>query len=323
MITIIIVLLICIVLYSIIKKKSDADLDELINNQLKLKADDNFRNDILNKSDLADPKSTNRSHDEDPALTHWEIVPKNSERWNQLGYGKGDLFPGYGKLYNREFEVWYCDVGSKERKGLQRITDVFPLNYDPKDYARITGSDVYLDWLQRTGDYETLKTGLDTKNRKRWYFGLVKYTPTGIEVTRPIESEETTVEEEKIDLPEGWRLVKRKSEDWLKLGFNDGEQFPGYGKVYESTFDVWYCVVGSKEKVKQPDYTDRAAMFPYIGRLCGDLRGLKGKNIHFEELSRTQGYELLFSGLDNSERKRWYFGLKKSEALFIFTASAD
>lgn len=299
-------------LFSIINNKSDADLDRVISDQLKLKADNDIIYNYLSKPDRADKKTTNTNLVEKPGSIDWEIIPKNSERWKQLGYDKGDMFPGYGKLYNREFEVWYCDVGSKERKGLQRIADVFPLNYDPKDYARITGSDVCLNWLQRTGDYETLKTGLDAKNRKRWYFGLVKYTPTGIELTRPIETEETTVEEEKIDLPEGWRLVKRKSEDWLKLGFNDGEQFSGYGKVYERTFDVWNCVVGSKEKVKQPDYTDRATMFPYIGRLCGDLRGFNGKNIHFEELSRTQGYELLFSGLDNSERKRWYFGLKKS-----------
>ena len=323
MVAIIIVGLICFGLYSVLKNKAEAETDKTISNKLKDKADNVIRNEYINSPSRPNTKSTITKPVEKPVSTHWEIVPRKSERWFELGFCEGTLFPGYGKLYNREFEVWYCDVGSKERKDIQKLTDVFPLNYAPKGAANITGPEVYLEWLQRTGEYETLKTGLDAKNRKRWYFGLVKYTPTGIETTRAIETEEETYEEEKIEVPDGWRLVKRKSDEWFKLGFNDDEQFPGYGNVYERTFEVWYCNVGSKEKIKQPDYTDKAVMSPYVGRLCGDLRGLQGKNIQLEKLSKTQGYELLFSGLDNSERKRWYFGLKKTEPSYIFTTSAD
>lgn len=271
--------------------------------------------------------------------TKWELVRRKSDRWKELGFGEGETFPGYGKLYDREFDVWYCDIGSKDKKDIQKFYDRNPLHYEPKDRQRdinqtsiqnninkmrseITGEGVCLERLLNTKEYEALYTGIDNKNRKRWYFALTKFTPTGIETDRALETEEEIEEVEgDINVPEGWTLVRRKSDEWFKNGFGDGELFPGYGKIYERTFDVWYCEVGSKEKIKQPNFKDKAILNFYNG-ICGDLGDLKGKNLTFESLSKTQGYIELLSVLDNIERKRWYFGLKKTEPTFIYTESA-
>lgn len=253
----------------------------------------------------------------------WELVRRKSERWNQLGFGEGENFPGYGKLYDREFEVWYIEVGSKEKKNTQTYRDRNPLHYDPKKSESITGEGVFLERLFNTKEYESLYSGLDKKNRKRWYFALIKYSPTGIETDRALEVESEPEEiKEEIIVPEGWNLVRRKSHEWFKNGFGDDELFPGYGKIYERTFDVWYCKIGSKEKVSQPEFKDKAILKFYNG-ICGDLGQLKGKNLNFEYLSKTQGYEQLITTVDNKERKRWYFGLKSAVPTNIYTASAD
>lgn len=267
--------------------------------------------------------------------TKWELVRRKSERWKELGFGEGETFPGYGKLYDREFDVWYCDIGSKDKKAIQKFYDRNPLHYEPKDRQKtstqnnglkmsseITGEGVILERLHNTKEYEALYTGVDNKNRKRWYFALIKFTPTGIETDRALETQDEIEEiDEVVNVPDGWTLVRRKSGEWFKNGFGDNELFPGYGKIYERTFDVWFCEVGSKEKIKQPDFKDKAILNFYNG-ICGDLGKLKGKDLKFESLSNTQGYKELLSALDKKERKRWYFGLKKTEPTYIFTESA-
>lgn len=119
----------------------------------------------------------------------WEIVHKKTSRWNELGYGHGNNFPGYGKLYKRFFEVWYCEVGSKEKKGLTEHEDTYPMNYSPKNYIKITKVDIDLNSLQNTLGYEALYSGLDNKNKKRWYFAVQKSEPTGIYTKREIETD--------------------------------------------------------------------------------------------------------------------------------------
>lgn len=176
----------------------------------------------------------------------WEIVHRKTERWTELGFGDGDNFPGYGRLYDREFKVWYCEVGSKEIKDERVIRDRFPLHYEPKNSKEITGEGVYLDRLDNTKGYESLYTGLDNKNRKRWYFALIKSTPTWIETDRAIEKEDTEIEENVIKVPEGWELVRNHSQKWIELGYDNG--FPGYGKVFNITFEVWYSIVGERKK---------------------------------------------------------------------------
>ncbi len=250
----------------------------------------------------------------------WELVRRKSERWNELGFGDGEDFPGYGKLYDREFQVWYCNVGSKEKKNIQSYKDRNPLHYEPKNSTRIIGEGIFLKRLYKTGDYEAIYTGLDNKNRKRWYFALDQFHPTGIETYRALVKVEDILEEE-IIVPEGWTLVRRNSPDWFKNGFGDGKLFPGYGKIYERTFEVWYCKVGSKERIIQPEFKDKAILNFYNG-ICDDLSILIGENLKFESLSKSQGYIQLLTTLNIKERKRWYFGLKKTEPTYNFTNSA-
>ncbi len=262
----------------------------------------------------------NKSVDKDS--DKWEIVHRKTDRWNELGFGDDDKFPGYGRLYEREFEVWYCEIGSKERKDIQKFVDKYPLNYDPKNYQEIVGEGVYLEQLTNTKDYETLYTALDNKNRKRWYFALVSSKPLWIQTERAIEKENIQETKQEIEVPDGWTLVRRNSKDWVGSGFGDGELFPGYGKIYERTFEVWYCEIGSKIKVPQPDFIDKAILNHYNG-ICGDLGKLKGKGLQFDTLEKTQGYKSLLTTVDKKERKRWYFGLKDTKPTYIYTERAE
>jgi len=276
---------------------------------------------------LAFEVQTNSSSRKNTDDSKWEIVHRKTTRWTELGFGDGDSFPGYGRLYDREIKAWYCDIGSKEVKEEQIIQDQFPLHYEPKNSEKITGEGVYLDRLDNTKGYESLFTGLDNKNRKRWYFALVKFTPTWIETDRAIEEENVEVEKEDIVVPEGWELVRNHSDKWIELGYDNG--FPGYGKVYNITFDVWYSIVGSKEKVEQPPISVHLALYGkneniyYFERVCDKIEGLNGKQINFERLSRNQGFTQLFNGLDNSTKQRWYLGIKEMESTSFYTASAE
>ncbi|MDY7395829.1 hypothetical protein UMM65_11280 [Aureibaculum sp. 2210JD6-5] len=110
----------------------------------------------------------------------WEIIYRKSEKWYELGFE--DNFPGYGKLYDRNFEVWFCDVGSKEKKDIQSFKDRFPIQYTPKNTRKIVGANINFERLQNSKNYEVLFSGLDNNNRKRWYFGVKNSQPTGIEI---------------------------------------------------------------------------------------------------------------------------------------------
>lgn len=267
--------------------------------------------------------SSTKSEDD----SKWEIVHRKTERWTELGFGDGDNFPGYGRLYDREFKVWYCEVGSKEIKDERIIRDRFPLHYEPKNSNEITGEGVYLDRLENTKGYESLYSGLDNKNRKRWYFALMKFTPTWIETDRAIEKEETTAEKEEIEVPDGWELVRNHSQKWNELGYDNG--FPGYGKIFNITFDVWYTNVGTKDKIEQPTISVHLALYGkdsniyYFDRVCNEIEELKEKNLNFERLSRTQGYSQLYNGLDNSTKRRWYLGVKEINPTNYYTANAE
>jgi hypothetical protein len=257
----------------------------------------------------------------------WEIVHRKTERWTELGFGDGENFPGYGRVYEREFKVWYCDVGSKVVKGEQIIKDRHTLGFYPENSKKITGDDVYLDKLFKTKGYESLYTGLDNKNRKRWYFALIKYSPTWIETKKAIEQTETIVEKESIEVPEGWELIRNHSRKWRELGYDKG--FPGYGKVFNITFDVWYSIVGEKEKIQRPNISVHLALYGkdlniyYFDRVCNEIEELKEKSLNFERLSRTQGYSQLYNGLDNSTKRRWYLGVIEMKPTNNYTASAE
>jgi len=254
----------------------------------------------------------------------WEIVHRKTDRWTELGFGDNDKFPGYGRLYEREFEVWYSEIGSKERKGIQKISDKYPLNYDPRDYQKIVGEGVYIETLTNSKGYEALYTALDNKNRKRWYFALVGKKPLWIETERAIENEVETEKKIEIKTPEGWNLVQNHSKEWEALGYDNG--FPGYGKIHEITFDVWYCNVGSKEKNDLTELKSELAIYKgdnlyYFERVYKQLDELKDAHLNFERLTRTNGYEQLYSATSN--KKRWYLGVKEMTPRYIFTAGAN
>lgn len=255
----------------------------------------------------------------------WEIVYRETERWNELGLLGDDCFPGYGRLYDREFKVWYCDVGSKEVKDEKIIRDKSVLHYNPINNEVITGEGVYLEGLVNTKGYESLYTGLDKKNKKRWYFALVKSTPTWIETNRAIEKEEAEIKHEEIEVPQGWNLVRYHSEEWKALGYEN--IFPGYGKIHEVTFDIWYCNVGSKEKNNLTELKAELALgyddkLYFLERAYKQINELKAVHLNFERLSRSQGYSQLYSGLDNSNKRRWYLGAKEMKPSYYYTASA-
>ncbi len=266
---------------------------------------------------------TETKHKDD---SKWEIVHRKTKRWTDLGFGDGDNFPGYGRLYDREFKVWYCEIGSKDIKDERIIRDRFPLHYDPKNSHKITGEGVYLNRLYNTKGYESLYSGLDNQNRKRWYFALTNFSPTWIETDRAIEKENTEIEKEELKIPKGWELVRNHSEKWIELGYDQG--FPGYGKIYDISFEVWYSIVGSKEKVFVPSISVHLALYSqktlyYFERACYKIEELNGTQIQFNRLSRSQTYNQLYSGLDNSTKKRWYLGVKEMKPTFYFTANAE
>jgi len=122
-----------------------------------------------------------------------EKVYRKTDRWKELGFGDDVEFPGYGKIYKREFNVWYVDVGSKEKKGETTLKDHRVLQYEPipLEVQRITGSNFIIDERERTEGYKSLFTGLDQKNRKRWYFGLKEAEPTGIETFSAYDNPES------------------------------------------------------------------------------------------------------------------------------------
>lgn len=254
----------------------------------------------------------------------WEVVHRKTERWTELGFGDDDKFPGYGRLYEREFEVWYCEIGSKERKDIQKFSDKYPLNYDPRDYQKIVGEGVYIEALTNSKDYEALYTALDNKNRKRWYFALICKKPLWIETERAIEEEAETERKIEIKVPEGWNLVQNHSQEWQALGYDNG--FPGYGKIHEISFDVWYCNVGSKEKNELTELKTELAInkgdnLYYFERVYKQLDELKDAHLNFDRLTRTIGYEQLYSA--TSKKKRWYLGVKEMTPRYIFTAGAN
>ena len=302
---IIVVIIIFIILYQIGKAKEKKENPKRFNKKISIEV-----------SSVNEKKIPSKS-------SKWETVYRKTERWKELGFGDNDLFPGYGKLFDREFKVWYCDVGSKEKKDEQLFNDRFPENYEPRNSSKIIGEGVYLDRLDNNKGFESLYSGLDNKNRKRWYFALIKTIPTWIETERAIKTEDETENViEEINVPDGWVLVRRKSKEWKENGFGDGEYFPGYGKIYVRTFEVWYCNIGSKEKISQQDFIDKAILNSYNG-ICGDLGELKGKGLNFDSLDRKQGYKTLLTTVDNKNRKRWYFGLKETKPTYIYTERVE
>ena len=55
-----------------------------------------------------------------------ENVFYKTDRYAEL-FGRGkdcSYFPGYGKIYNRCFEIWYQDFGTKDKKNISEYQDI-------------------------------------------------------------------------------------------------------------------------------------------------------------------------------------------------------
>tara|TARA_B100000780_G_C21067897_1_gene429531 strand:- start:142 stop:1035 length:894 start_codon:yes stop_codon:yes gene_type:complete len=257
----------------------------------------------------------------------WELVTRNSDRWFELGYGDGSLFPGYGKIYNREYKVWYCEVGSKDEKGVCSYEDTYPIHYTPKDYELITGSNIALDSLEKTRGFEALYTGLDHENRKRWYFGLVKSTPTWIETDRALEGTLDSKVKKQVEIPDGLIELVYNSNQWNKLGLD--KAFPGYGELYESVFKVWYVPVGTKDDSEKIDvkayvtFYGNDRIIRHFDGVTSQVDLLKNSFIQFDQLKNTKGYNQLYSGLEGATKRRWYIGLKESVTTRFFAVARN
>jgi len=112
-----------------------------------------------------------------------EIVKYKTDRYADL-FGRGkdcSYFPGYGKIYNRTFEIWYRNVGSKDKQGLIIYKDIGNDKYEgPFFVERITNNILINNKLERTLGYLKLYNSRDDKNNKTWYAGLKDIQFTGI-----------------------------------------------------------------------------------------------------------------------------------------------
>lgn len=116
------------------------------------------------------------------------------------------------------------------------------------------------------------------------------------------------------DVPKGYKLVKRKTAEWNELGFTDGSFFPGYGEIYIRTFDTWNHTIGKKDNSEITQFKDKATEYNIP---------LKEINGYFDQnYSRKKGYIRLFTYIDVTENKRYYYGLKHLQPTCIITASA-
>lgn len=272
---------------------------------------------------LKENKKSKQTHNQ----SSWEIVHRDTERWTDLGFGDGDDFPGYGKLFKREFKYWYCEIGSKTPINEQTLTDIFPMHYDPKGSTEIIGENVFLEKLQITKGFEALYTALDNENRKRWYFALISSSPTGIETTRSLDRLNREIQIEEIEIPQGYTLISNHTDEWEKRGYYNG--FPGYGKISILSFDIWYTDIGLKEKVYQTQVSTELALYGeelnifYFERICREISEITNNDLKFERLTRTQGYIQLYKAIDRKTKRNWYLGVTNIEETKYFTARSN
>ena len=114
------------------------------------------------------------------------IIYYKTDEYAEL-FGRGahcSYFPGYGKIYNRTFEIWYQQTGSKEKLELQEYFDIGVERNQPFFVEEITGGVLISNNLERTKGYLKLWNGRDQKNNKTWYAGLKNIEYTNI-ITKP------------------------------------------------------------------------------------------------------------------------------------------
>ena len=111
-----------------------------------------------------------------------EIVNYKTDRYADL-FGRGkdcSYFPGYGKIYNRTFEIWYQEFGSKEKKNIIEYKDIGAIYQPPFFTEEMTEGWLINNELERKQGFEKLYNIRVVKTRKTWYAGLKSYEFTGI-----------------------------------------------------------------------------------------------------------------------------------------------
>ncbi len=109
-------------------------------------------------------------------------------------FGRGahcSYFPGYGKIYNRTFEIWYQETGSKDKLDLQEYFDIGVERNQPFHVEDITNGIIISNELERTKGYIKLWNARDQKNNITWYAGLKNLEYTNI-ITKREREEKTT-----------------------------------------------------------------------------------------------------------------------------------
>lgn len=119
-----------------------------------------------------------------------EIVNYKSDRFADL-FGRGkdcSYFPGYGKIFNRTFEIWYKSIGSKIKEGLIEYKDIGVDSYSGPFFPEKITNGVYINNpLEKKLGYLKLFNTRDDKNNKTWYAGLKDIEFTGIITDREQE----------------------------------------------------------------------------------------------------------------------------------------
>lgn len=111
-----------------------------------------------------------------------EIVNNKTDRYTELfGRGRGcRYFPGYGKIYNRAFKIWFQDYNSTEMKLVQDYFDIGVEYLPPFFSEEISDGHRIHNELERTRGYLKLYNVRVDKTKRTWYAGLKHLEFTGI-----------------------------------------------------------------------------------------------------------------------------------------------
>ncbi|MGE0569370.1 MAG: hypothetical protein AB7O73_15630 [Bacteroidia bacterium] len=119
-----------------------------------------------------------------------EKVHYKTNRYAEL-FGRGkdvSYFPGYGNIYNRTFEIWFRNKGSRDKEGTIEYKDIgIDKYYGPFFAEKFTGGLGINNELERTSGYIKLFNVRDNKSGKTWYAGLKNIEFTGIITDKEVD----------------------------------------------------------------------------------------------------------------------------------------
>lgn len=121
-----------------------------------------------------------------------ETVKYKTDRYAEL-FGRGkdcSYFPGYGKIFNRTFEIWHQEFGSKERQGQIDYMDIGTDREPPFFTEEITEGHRIYNGLLKTQGFLKLYNVRVEKTRKTWYAGLKDLEFTGLITDKQIKEDE-------------------------------------------------------------------------------------------------------------------------------------